>query len=152
MNISSKFSIGAAAMLLLAGALAFSQKNTATGDVSDEKKTHRIIFQLTSPDTTAHRALTKQLNNVLAHWPTAQIEVVVHNKGIGMLLKDKTNLQTEITDLKMKGVQFSACENTLKQQKLEKSQIVAESGFVPVGLAEIVERQEQGWSYIKAGF
>ncbi len=69
-----------------------------------------------------------------------------------VLLKDKTNVQPEITTLKMKGIQFVACENTLKQQKLEKSQIVTESGFVPVGIAEIVTKQEEGWAYIKAGF
>jgi intracellular sulfur oxidation DsrE/DsrF family protein len=152
MSAFSKYTIGAAATLLVVGALAFSQKNTPESDLSNDKKPHRIVFQLTSPDTAAHRALTKQLNNVLVHWPTAQLEVVVHNKGIGMLLKDKTNVQPEITALKMKGVQFSACENTLKQQKLEKSQIVTESGFVPVGIAEIVTRQEEGWAYIKAGF
>ena len=133
-------------------ALAFSQKNTPGTGVSDEKKTHRIVFQVSTPDTAAYRSLTKQLNNVLEHWPTAQLEVVVHNKGISMMLKDKTNVQPEIAALKKRGVQFSSCENTLKSQKLEKSQIIAESGFVPVGLAEIVERQEDGWSYIKAGF
>lgn len=152
MSAFSNYTIGAAAALLIVGALAFSQQSAPENGTVDEKKQHRIVFQLTSPDTAAHRALTKQLNNVLAHWPTAQLEVVVHNKGIGMLLKDKTNVQPEITALKMKGVRFNACENTLKQQKLEKSQIVSESGFVPVGLAEIVERQEEGWAYIKAGF
>ena len=144
----TKYLLGAG--LAFALVLAFSFSKTAARE--DEKKPHRIVFHLTSPDTAAYRALTKQLNNVLVHWPGAQLEVVAHNKGIAMLVKDKTNVQPEITALKMKGVQFSACENTLKQQKLEKSQIVSESGFVPVGIAEVVTRQEEGWAYIKAGF
>jgi intracellular sulfur oxidation DsrE/DsrF family protein len=82
----------------------------------------------------------------------AQIEVVAHNKGISMLLKEKTNIQPQLTELKAQGITFLACENTLRQQKLEKSQIVGESGFVPGGLIHIVERQEEGWSYIKGGF
>lgn len=152
MNDLSKYTFGASVALLVIGALAFSQKNTSESDLSHEKKPHRIIFQLTTPDTAAFRALTRQLNNVLAHWPTAQLEVVAHNKGIAMLQKEKTNVQPEISALKMKGVQFIACENTLKQLKIEKSQIIPESGFVPVGIAEIVTRQEAGWAYIKAGF
>lgn len=146
------YASGIATALLVAGALAFSSKAPADNPAPADKKTHRIVFQLTTPDTAAYRSLARQLNNVLTHWPGAQLEVVAHNKGIGMLLKEKTNVQSEMTALKAKGVQFVACENTLKQQKLEKSQIVAESGFVPVGVAEIVEKQEAGWAYIKAGF
>ncbi|MBX2893684.1 MAG: DsrE family protein [Saprospiraceae bacterium] len=148
MNNLTKYLLAASAIVALLHFLFFSPQNTT----APEKRQHRIVFQLTTPDTAAYRALTRQLNNVLAHWPGAQLEVVAHNKGIGMLLKDKTNVQPEITALKNKGIQFIACENTLKQQNLEKSQIVAEAGFVPVGIAAIVERQEDGWSYIKAGF
>lgn len=148
MNNLTKYLIGASAAFAFVLAFSFSKTTPA----ESEKKPHRIVFQVTTPDTAAYRALARQLNNVLAHWPQAQLEVMAHNKGIGMLLKDKTNVQPEITALKNKGIQFVACENTLKQQKLEKSQIVTESGFVPVGIAEIVTKQEEGWAYIKAGF
>lgn len=152
MNDFLKYTLGASAALLIVSALAFSQKNTAADTKITEKKLHRVVFQVTTPDTAAYRSLGRQLNHVLEVWPNAQLEVVVHNKGIGMLLKEKTNIQPEITALKKRGVQFNACENTMKSQKLEKSQIVTESGFVPVGVARIVERQEEGWAYIKAGF
>jgi intracellular sulfur oxidation DsrE/DsrF family protein len=146
MNNFAKYVIGASIAYALLHL--FSQTKTE----KNEKRPHRIVFQLTTPDTAAYRALTRQLNNVLAHWPSAELEVVAHNKGIGMLLKDKTNVQPEITALQAKGIHFWACENTLKQQNLDKSQIVSESGFVPVGIAQIVTRQEEGWAYIKAGF
>lgn len=149
MSNLAKYLVGASVAVALVLAFSFSKTTSA---VVPEKNQHRIVFHLTTSDTAAYHALAKQLNNVLAHWPDAQLEVVAHNKGIGMLVKDKTNVQAQITALKARGVQFNACENTMKSQKLEKSQIVAEAGFVPVGLAEIVQRQEQGWSYIKAGF
>jgi len=44
------------------------------------------------------------------------------------------------------------CENTLKQRKIDKSEILPEASFVPVGIAELVLKQEEGWAYIKAGF
>lgn len=145
--------MGAATAIVIMAGLSFALN--APAPVQEEaaaKKGHRIVFQVTTPDTAAYRSLTRQINHVLAAWPEAQMEVVVHNKGIGMLLKEKTNVQPELAALKAKGITFLACENTLKQQKIEKSQIVAESGFVPGGLVEVITRQEQGWSYIKAGF
>ena len=145
----SPYFIGAFAAFAMVAAWSFSRPAVET---AVDKKTHRIVFHVTTPDTAAYRALGRQLNNVLVHWPAAQLEVVAHNKGINLLVKDKTNIHAEIGVLKTRGVQFFACENTLKQQKIDKSQIVSESGFVPVGIAEVVEKQEQGWAYIKAGF
>ncbi|MDF7820062.1 DsrE family protein [Runella sp. MFBS21] len=113
---------------------------------------HRLVFQLSSPDTSVYRALTRQISNVLNYWPTAQIEVVVHNKGVSFMRKDQSTFQPEIQSLKDKGVEFAVCENTLKQQKLSKNQILPQARFVPVGIAELVLKQEDGWAYIKAGF
>lgn len=139
------FGLGLLTMSVAIAGLAFS-------GAMPKPKTHRIVFHMTTPDTAAYRALTKQITNVRKEWPNAQIEVVAHNKGISMLVKEKTNIQPQLSELKSKGVTFLACENTLRQQKIEKSQIVSESGFVPGGLIHIVERQEQGWAYIKGGF
>ncbi|WP_273210885.1 DsrE family protein [Runella zeae] len=113
---------------------------------------HHLVFQLSSPDTAVYRALTRQISNVLNYWPTAQIELVVHNKGVSFMRKDQSTFQPEIQSLKDKGVEFAVCENTLKQQKLSKDQILPQARFVPVGIAELVLKQEDGWAYIKAGF
>jgi intracellular sulfur oxidation DsrE/DsrF family protein len=40
----------------------------------------------------------------------------------------------------------------MKNQKVTKDQLISEVEYVKVGIAEIVEKQEQGWSYIKGGF
>lgn len=145
------FFLGAGLAFLFVGILAFS-RTPQTAEESDEKKSSRVIFQLSTPDTAAYRALTRQLNNLLEGLPKAQIEVVVHNKGISMLLNEKSNVVPEITALKARGVQFVACEQTLKQQKLAKTDILPQAGFVPRGLVEIITKQEQGWAYIKGGF
>ena len=137
-------------LLLLLGLLLLTIP--ALAQSKTDAKQHRIVFHLATGDTLAYRALTKQLNNVLAYWPTALLEVVVHNKGIGFMRRDESLFEQEIQALKSKGVVFAVCENTMKQQKLTKGQILSQATFVPVGLAELVIRQEEGWSYIKAGF
>ena len=117
-----------------------------------KEKEHKIVFHLASSDTLVHKALVKQISNVLDFWKTAKIEVVVHNNGIGFMKQDEAHFAKEIQALNTKGVIFAVCENTLKQRKIEKSQIMTSATFVPVGIAEIVLKEEDGWSYIKAGF
>lgn len=145
----TQYLAGASAALMLVGIFAFS---STSPQENSEKKGSRVVFQLSTPDTAAHRALTRQLHNLLDGLPNAQVEVVVHNKGINLLHAQKTTLPTELQALKDRGIQFVACEQTLKQQKMEKSDILPLAGFVPRGLVEIIQKQEKGWSYIKAGF
>ena len=68
-------------------------------------------------------------------------------------MKNNTKYQTRLQTLQAKGVKFVVCENTLKNRKITKDafpEILVE--YIPAGIAEIVEKQEQGWSYIKGGY
>ena len=143
--------LGASILLALLAMRPQLQNDSGKSDM-EEKKTHRIVFHVTTPDTAAYRAMSRQIVHVLEHWPTAQIEVVAHNKGIGLLEKKKSNVADKISALTTQGVRFVAYEQTMKIQKLEKSDILPEAGFVERGVVHVVERQEEGWVYIKAGF
>ena len=57
----------------------------------------------------------------------------------------------EIHKLESSHVHFIACGNAMRKQHLEASDLVAGSEVVPAGIVEVVKKQEQGWSYIKAG-
>jgi uncharacterized protein len=115
-------------------------------------KALKFIFQLTSSDTLVHKALLKQIGNALNGAPNSKIEVVCHNNGIEMLTIAKTKFAKGITDLKAKGVVFAACENTMRDRKMEKTEILTEAIFVPSGIVEIAMKQDKRWSYFKAGF
>lgn len=115
-------------------------------------KAHKVVFQLTNSDTLAHKALVRQINNLLTAAPNAQIEVVCHNNGIEFLTTAKTKYAKGIAELKVKGVVFAACENTLRERKIEKTEILTDAIFVPAGVLEVVMKQEEGYSYLKAGF
>lgn len=136
------------ARLLIFSFLTFGVVNFSVG----QTKEHRILFHLATSDTLAHKALVKQLSNVLDYWNTAKIEVVVHNNGVSFMKLGEARFAKEIEALKDRGIVFAVCENTLKQRKIEKHQLLKTASFVPVGLVEIVTRQEEGWAYIKAGF
>ncbi|MBL8000887.1 MAG: DsrE family protein [Flavobacteriales bacterium] len=113
---------------------------------------HRIVMQLTSGDTLVHKNLMKQLRNMKEAAPTMQLEVVCHGPGMDMLMTDRSVVQEKVREFASKGIVFLACENTILERKLDRSKVMPEAGMVKAGIIHIVERQEQGWSYIKAGF
>lgn len=135
------------ALTLLSGGV-FAQKEKK----QDKKTTHKVVVQLSTPDTAAHRALTKQLNNLTSVWKNADVVVVVHNRAISMLQKEKTNLSNEIKNLSGRGVKFMACEFTMQQLKITKDEILESAFYTPYGLVEIITRQENGYAYLKGGF
>ena len=122
-----------------------------TVQAQEQGENYKIVFQLTDDNPRSQKALTGQLKNLTKGLPKAEIEVVVHSAGISYLLKDKSAHKTKIEELAANGVVFKACENTLKSKGIEKSAILEISGFVPFGIGEVVKKQMEGWSYIKAG-
>lgn len=139
------------AYMLLSAFIAFNNLKAQEIIQPTSKAEHRIIFQLTSGDTTAHKQLMKQFNNILTVSPTTKIEVVCHGAGLDMLVSDKTIVEEKVKQFADKGVVFNACEFSIKERKVDRSKIIKSAGFVPAGIIEIVSKQEQGWSYIKAG-
>lgn len=127
-------------------------QGSVNGSAPKENVQHKIIFQLTTDDSLAHKALMKQLNNITTVAPGTKIEVVCHGPGLNMLVMGKTTVQEKIGQMKMKDVVFMACEFSMSERNVPKEKIIPEAGFVKAGIIEIVMKQEQGWSYIKSGF
>ncbi len=119
-----------------------------------KKRQHKVIFQFTNAnDTMQQKAFIKQLENLNEYWPTANYEIVLYNQGLELVMKNNTTYLERLISLKNKGMRFLVCENTLKNRKISKDVFVTELvEYIPAGIAEIVEKQEQGWSYIKGGF
>jgi intracellular sulfur oxidation DsrE/DsrF family protein len=117
-------------------------------------KEHKIVFQFTlATDTLQQKAFVKQLENLTDYWPHAKYHVVVYNQGLELFFKTNTPYVQRLKTLHAKGVKFVICENTLKNRKISKDLFIQEIvDYVQAGIAEIVEKQEQGWSYIKGGF
>lgn len=113
---------------------------------------HKIVFQLTSDDSLVHKAVIKQIRNIFKAAPNASVEVVCHNKGITLLQTATTKHASDVAELKGRGVDFVACENSMRERKIKKEDLLSDIHTVPAGIIEIVMKQEQGWSYIKAGF
>lgn len=146
-----------ASVFILAAGYAVNAQNAkhvcSADEIKTEKKAvHKIIFQITTEDTLAQKALMKQLNNILTLAPDTKVEVVCHGPGLNMLVTDKTPVRDKIGLMKNKGVEFVACEFSMSERNVSKDKIIPEAAFVKAGIIEIVTKQEEGWSYIKSGF
>lgn len=76
------------------------------------------------------------------------IDLVAYGPGIDMLKWDST-VNADIDDLVARGIRVVACENTMLGQKLSRDDMHPKAVFVKTGLLAIMERQEQGWSYVR---
>ena len=118
-----------------------------------QNKQHQIVFDFTKQDTASFSMIVRQTKNIMNITGNAQLEVVCYGPGLDLLVKDKTNVQKEIEELQSKfNVKFVACEFTMKRRGIEKTQLLSQVTTVPAAVVEISSKQQEGWSYIKAGY
>lgn len=114
---------------------------------------HKVVMQLSALDTLEHKGLMNNLKHLKEGWgDSVSIEVVVHGPGIDLVTKGKSTQEQALQAMIKKGVKFVVCRNTMMQRNISEQQILSNVAIVPMGIGEIVQKQEQGWSYLKAGF
>lgn len=132
--------------ILLTSSILFYSALTA------QNKPQKIVFDFVKSDTVDFRFMVTQVNNVLKEDPYTTIEVVCSGPGLFMLVTGKTNVSKEMEEIqKVFKVNFVACANSMRRLKVDKSQLLPIAKIVPVALLELSYRQQEGWSYIKAG-
>ena len=91
--------------------------------------------------------------NLLADLANEAVEVIVLANGEAVRYYEAESTETngeKLTALSKKGVHFTACNNALKAQKLNKEVLFSFVNIVPVGITELVRKQQMGYAYIKA--
>lgn len=141
--------------LLVAGLIGVLAAASLAPRLSAEPRkfpSHRVVFELTSDEAQAWDAVLNNVENVQKALGQTTLEVVVHGKGLGMLTAAKSGAHSErMKQNANRGVVFAACENTMKRQHVKKEELVAFAKTVDSGVAEIVRKQEAGWSYVRSG-
>ena len=115
-----------------------------------QQKKLSVVWDLSSTDTSEQAAVFRQINNALAQVPDMQIEVVFHGQAVYAMMKDSTQFASRIKAAKERGVTLAVCNNSLKRLKIDPSQIAAEGIVVPSAVVELIRKQSEGWSYLKA--
>jgi len=116
-----------------------------------QTKDYKVVFDLTSNDTTDHKTVIRWLNGITQSNADARLEVVFYGQSLGMVTKDKSTVAEDLKKLTAnKNISFKVCEAAMKRQNIDKSQLLPGIETVPDGIYEIMLKQNEGWGYIKA--
>lgn len=117
---------------------------------SAQEKKLSVVWDLSSADTTMQAAVFRQINNARAQVPDLQVEVVFHGQAILAVLNDSLQFASRVKLAKEKGVTLAVCNNSLKRLKIDPSRLMPETTVVPSAVVELIKKQADGWSYLKA--
>ncbi|MFO1413645.1 MAG: DsrE family protein [Burkholderiales bacterium] len=142
----TRYAVRTASACVLALALVAAQPATAQSAAPRA----RVVLQVSDGDTAKWNLALNNAKNVQADLGAANvdIEIVAYGPGIGML-KAESTVGNRIEEAMGSGVKVLACENTMRGQKLTQADMLPKIGYVSAGVVEIMQKQQQGWAYIR---
>jgi len=76
----------------------------------------------------------------------------MYGKGFELVMPERSTVLSAVKEVAGKpNVTFAVCEMALKNNKVEKANLLNEVRTVPDGIYEIISKQREGWGYIKVG-
>jgi intracellular sulfur oxidation DsrE/DsrF family protein len=138
-------------LVLQAGATAaFATLFLSAYAQSAAAKRQGIVIQVSDNDPAKWNLALNNAKNLQDDVGAANvdIEIVAYGPGIAML-KLESPTGSRIADAAKAGVKVTACENTMRGQKLSKDDMLTGISYVPAGVTEIMKRQHEGWAYLR---
>ena len=139
----------AIAALFLAVGIGGLQGCAGTGGPKADDK-HRIVFHVTDGDALKWNIVLNNAGNVqdALGRDKVVIEIVTHGPGINML-KAESTVAPRLAQALDRNVGLVACEFTMRQAKVTKADMYAGISYAPSGVTRIIQRQEEGWTYLR---
>jgi intracellular sulfur oxidation DsrE/DsrF family protein len=133
------------ALLLVAVIAAISQTPKA--------HKHQVVFQMNVDDADSWNQLFANIGNIQKVFAAdgIQIEVVCYGKGLKLMLKNNTAYEERAKNAVASGVVLAACQNSMRRMKVTTEDLFPFASQVDSGVAELIRKQEAGWTYIRAG-
>ncbi|WP_456377722.1 DsrE family protein [Thiolapillus sp.] len=115
---------------------------------------HHIVYQLNKADPKYIGSILFSAGEMIRKYgDDVEVVIAVFGEGIHLLGKRpqrpiSQELQQKASSLAAYGVAFHACGNTLKSLRWTKSDLLDFSKEVPIGIDDIMQLQERGFTYI----
>ena len=123
----------------------------SAGFVHRSPRPYRVAFDLTSRDSLDQKAVVRWIREVSTSSPDAEMEVVMYGKGFELVMPDRSAFLADVqTAMKNPKVSFKVCAIAMKNNNIEKTQLLPGVQVVPDGIHELVMKQQENWGYIKA--
>lgn len=150
MNIkNSAFTIILLIMTYATASAQNAKDSVFTGALSTQDH-YNALYILNDSNTKKIQGILRNIKNVLNDprlKGKLKIELVVFGDGVE-LFKKTNHFDTTLLKLKEQGVILAQCSNTLKEKKIEKTELWPFIDYVPTGNGEIVIRHYQGWATV----
>lgn len=115
-----------------------------------QDKPYKVVFDLTSKDSLDQKMVVRLIKEITAVSPNAQLEVVMYGKGFELVMPEKSTMLDAVKEaMKNPNVSFKVCQIAMKNNKIDKSQLLPDVQTVPDGVYEIFSKQQEHWGYIK---
>jgi len=112
----------------------------------------KIVFSIDTLDDKIVNHVISTVNNVIKFYrpENTEVIVVVYSQGVKILKKDsEKETRKRIEALMTYDIEFVACENSLRTLGIKKKELIDDLSYGTAGIVEIIERQLEGFSYIK---
>jgi len=112
----------------------------------------KIVFSIDTIDDNDVNHVISTVNNVIKFYrpENTEVVVVVYSQGVKILRKNSDRAtRKRIEALMTYDIEFVACENSLRTLGIKKKELMDDLSFGTAGIVEIIERQLQGFIYIK---
>ncbi|WP_069806621.1 DsrE family protein [Vulcanisaeta thermophila] len=106
----------------------------------------KVVVQVSDIEN-VQRALTS-CKNLINEIPDAQVEVVFHQTAIRAVVRGG-GFDDAIRELMSRGVTIVACRNSMRSSGIRDDELIENVKIVNAGVAEIVRRQAEGWTYLR---
>src|SRR5262245_49118099 len=118
---------------------------------SSAPRPYKVVFDLTTDHPQDQTAVLRWLREVGAVNPQSEMEVVMYGRGLSLVVSGRSTMIDEVKQaIAQPRVSFKVCEIAMRNQKVDRSELLPNVGIVPDGIGEIVAKQKEGWGYIKA--
>ena len=133
-------------LVALAAVLAFA----APAQAQQTSARSRVVMQVSDNDPAKWNLALNNAKNIQADLGASNvdIEIVTYGPGINMLKADSV-VGNRVGEALGAGVAVVACENTMRNQKLARDDMLPKVAYVNAGVVELMQKQQQGWAYIR---
>ena len=130
-----------------------SNDRTAYGTLAN-----KVLIHIADDDTIQVGQALDEIESLLKYYrasgQTARVEVVINGRGLELVRADTSIFAARINSLQREfdNLTFAACQNSIDRLKREQGIVVRLLPGVVVidsGMAELMRRQNQGWTYIQ---
>ena len=147
MRFFTKFAL--TATLLAITAAPFAPQSASAQVKAEVTATYKVVVDVAQAGDAYDRTIRSVRNLLKALGPDhVTVEVVAHAAGINLLVAANNTHTAELEELAKQGVQFAACENSMRANHLTKADLLPFATPVDAGVAELVRRQHEGYAYL----